>query len=266
MKKFLLVSLCALVVASCDSNSVSSDSNNKNVRYTVNVVAAANSAFSLSKSLASAQTVTNAVVYISQNDKVDSAVTGSSGLAVFTDLRIGTATVTIKAANYSTLHYVVSFTSAITDSANGNNYDAATMVTLFPNNGVDMDTVSGTVRAELDVTNTTYENAPAGTKISAVVTSSQLADYVNHSGLGQILSVAYENMVFSTTVSSNGNYSVLVPATASGLSISLMGDDFKATQILTDTTAQQRIYKLTNTTMSVVNGKNYVMDLTYIAQ
>ncbi|MEN8120269.1 MAG: hypothetical protein ABFS35_07980 [Bacteroidota bacterium] len=230
----------------------------KTVRYTVLVVPGGNTSF---KSISG---IDSAIVSLVMNDSIYSVATDTNGLAAFNNLAAGVAAVSINYANHTTANLVVDLSAPKDTGYDSNNLrNASTMVALFPLSGEGTATIKGRVFAELDLTTAGLENAPTGLKVTTLLESSQLVDYVNHTGNGEILSVAYEQATNSTNTDANSDYSITVPATASGLKIVISSDDFVYDQITGVGTTQRKVYKAAPETVSVVSGITYFRDVIY---
>lgn len=230
----------------------------KTVRYTVLVVPGGNTTFK------STNGIDSAIVSLVMNDSIYSIATDTNGLAAFNNLAAGVAAVTINYAHYTTVNLVVDLSAPTDTGYDSNNLrNASTMVALFPLSGEGTATISGRMFADLDLTTAGLENAPSGFKVSAVLEPSQLVDYVNHTGDGEILSIAYEQATNSTLSNTNSDYTLTVPATASGLKIILSADDFVYDQITGTATSQRKVYTVNPVTVSVSSGKTYFRDIVY---
>lgn len=230
----------------------------KTVRYTVLVVPGGNTSFK------STNGIDSAIVSLVMNDSIYSVATDANGLAAFNNLAAGVAAVTVNYANHTTANLVVDLSAPKDTGYDSNNLrNASTMVALFPLSGEGTATINGRVFAELDLTTPGIENAPTGIKITTLLESSQLVDYVNHVGDGEILSVAYEQATNSTNTDGNSDYTITVPATASGLKIVFNTDDFVYDQVTGAGTTQRKVYITVPDTVSVVSGITYFRDLVY---
>ena len=230
----------------------------KTVRYTVLVVLGGNTTFK------STNGIDSAIVSLVMNDSIYSIATDTNGLAAFNNLAAGVAAVTINYENHTTANLVVDLSAPSDTGYDSNNLrNASTMVALFPLSGEGTATISGRLFADLDLTIGGVENAPSGLKITTLLESSQLVDYVNHTGDGEILSIAYEQATNSVVSDGNGDYSVTVPATASGLKIVLTADDFVFDQITGAGTTQRKIFTVSPDTVSVISGISYFRDIIY---
>ena len=136
------------------------------------------------------------------------------------------------------------------------------MVALFPTQGEGTATISGRTLADLDETIAGLENAPSGLKISTYIDPTQLLNYVNHTGDGEILSIAYEHTTNSTTTDLNSDYTISVPATGSGLKIVISADDFQYDQT-TIGGPLRKTFNAINDTIITISGVTYFNDITY---
>jgi len=221
-----------------------------NINYTVQVVSGSG--------LTSGKTdgATGASVYANQNGNITKVTTDESGLAPF-KLQPGNVAVTVILTDHTTLNYVVELTAG----GSGESY-ASTIATLFPLNGAGTATISGAVFANLDETNATLENAPAGTTITAYLDETQLLSYVNHSQSGRLIKVAYEKTNFTTQVT-NGRYSLNVPATADGLIIRVKPNDFEFNVAQTGGTNTRKVFKSTGFNSTVQAAQTVIQDVSY---
>jgi len=230
----------------------------KTVRYTVLVVPGGNTTFK------STNGIDSAIVSLVMNDSIYSVATDTNGLAAFNNLAAGVAAVTINYEHHTTVNLVVDLSAPSDTGYDSNNLrNASTMVALFPLSGEGTATISGRLFADLDLTTVGLENAPSGLRITTLLEASQLLDYVNHTGDGEILSVAYEQAVNNTVTDTNSDYSITVPATASGLKIVLTADDFVFDQITGAGTTQRKVFTVVPDTVSVISGMSYFRDVIY---
>jgi len=134
---------------------------------------------------------------------------------------------------------------------------------VFPLSGNGTATLSGRLFADLDLTTAGLETAPSSIKVSTLIESDQLVNYVNHSGDGEILSVAYENAVNSTVSDVNSDYSIIVPATASGLKIVIRPDDFVYDQIDASGNPRRKVFHAEADTVIAYSGVRFFRDITF---
>ena len=229
----------------------------RTVRYTVLVVSGANTTFK------STQGVDSALVSLVMNDSIYSIATDTNGLAAFNNLAAGVAAVTIKYPNYTSANLIVDLSAPNDTGYDANNLrNASTMVALFPLSGEGTAIIKGRLFADLDLTQNGLETAPTGIKVSTIIESNQLVNYVNHKGNGEILNISYENTLNSTFTDNNSDYSINVPATASGLKIIIRPDDFVYDQINTLGNPQRKIFHADNDTVNVISGVSLFKDIT----
>ena len=229
----------------------------RKIRYTVQVVPSGNTSF---KSTLAAD---SAIVSLVMNDSIYSIATDTTGLATFNNLAAGTAAVNIRFENHTTVNLIVDLsikTDSVIDSNNLRN--AATMVALFPLTGVGTATISGKAFADLNTDVVGLENAPTEIQVSSIIESSQLTNYTNHTGSGQILSLSYEQSINSTELDANSEYQINVPASGSGLKIVVKANDFEYEQIVGGN-LQRKIFIDKADTISVISGFRYYNDIIY---
>jgi len=157
----------------------------RTVRYTVQVVLAGNTSF---KSTSAAD---SAIVSLVMNDSIYSVATDTNGFATFNRLVAGTVAVNIRFNNHTTANLIVDLsvkTDSIIDANNLRN--AATMVAVFPLTGSGTAIIKGKAFADLNITVAGLEDAPVGIQVSSIIESEQMINFTNHTGSGQILSIA----------------------------------------------------------------------------
>lgn len=113
-------------------------------------------------------------------------------------------------------------------------------------------TINGIAFINLDYTNDTigaiYEKVPSGTTIYAKINSEDLVEFPSYN-------VNYQDIYYSTQVGNGGEFSFTIPANTKDVTVSFSSDDFKATQILADTTEKTEVFYLPDGyTESVHNG------------
>jgi len=101
---------------------------------------------------------------------------------------------------------------------------------MIPISGTSTATIKGKVTLESDLTNKAPENAPAGTKVIATVSTSSPA--LSGINTGVITSLTYGNLSLEAVTDANGDYTMTVPATSMGLDYSLRVSDFTTNQSL----------------------------------
>lgn len=212
------------------------------IKYSVKVISTCNSAILKAK-----MDVSNAQVTIYQNDSTYTAYTDADGLAIFPNMRVGTAAVNVKLKDHATVDYIADLTPAdnlvnLSQSQIINTVRyASTMVPMFPIADPGAATITGKVTAELDLTNTTPEPAP-GVNVTAMVNvfdSSFVETYIkptesssSSQNAGRILKFAFQDAVVSAVTDDKGIYTLKVPAALNGLPIKLSVQDYQTTQKL----------------------------------
>ena len=230
----------------------------KTIRYTVLVVPGGNTTF---KSTAG---IDSAIVSLVMNDSIYTVATDTNGLAAFNNLAAGVVAVTINYPNYTTANLIVDLSAKNDTGYDSNNLrNASTMLALFPLTGTGTATVNGRTFADLDLTNAGLETVPSSLKVTSLIESSQLVNYVNHKGDGEVISISYEQATNNSVTDANSDYSISVPATASGLKIVITADDFAYNQITAPTTTQRKIYKPITDTITVISGLTYFKDVNF---
>jgi hypothetical protein len=211
-----------------------------------------------------------AVVTLSQYGKLYSVTTNASGIASFSDLRIGAANVNINKTGYTEVDYVVDLPpltssshtmtdtyesgTTVSDSVTQNIVDVvrngATMVPVFSLT-TNLSTVSGKATVETDLTNDAPEAAP-GVKIMGIIDVAnsdfwqlymyqpELLDYwYGPTGMvskfdyyGKIKQIAFGSTISTATTAADGSFTMQVPSTPQGLPIDFEVDQFALNQSL----------------------------------
>jgi hypothetical protein len=240
------------------------------VYYVVNVIPGGNATGGGSK----VGGLEGATVTCVSNGVQTTVQVGADGQAAFPKLSRGNVTVSVSAANHTTLSYTVTlkddddFTTVPVNEvpwwANNMRY-ASTMVVLFPTAGAGTAEIKG--RAFADLNEMLIGNEPvSGIKVTAVLNpGTQLRDFVNHmpNTPGNVLNVMYENMVVSGTTDINGNYSLVVPATGKDLVYRVMGDDFAYDVITGANTVERKVFSHGSKTATITSNVTRVVDLDY---
>jgi len=212
------------------------------IHYSVNVVSVGNAANGRS---VSGTTATGATVSAMQNGRVLTVTTGADGLAVFDNMRIGNVTLNVQLTGHSTVDLIADLTPANNITGPGQDISqttrfASTLVPMFPTSGSSMATISGKVTYESNLTNNTREFPSSAVVICAIdVTSPLFTDLttptggtINQDQAGRIIKVVYSDFSSNGVVDATGNYSLQVPATATGLPIKLSISDYSTSQSL----------------------------------
>lgn len=115
-------------------------------------------------------------------------------------------------------------------------------------------TISGTAYAELDYSESGNEKAPSGIKLFVTVNNS---DYING---------AQGVTIIETTVGSGGAFSVNVPVTDEGITITISAEDFSYDVVQYDgTSTETTIFiggDMTSVYSAVTNG-NYIRNFSF---
>jgi hypothetical protein len=119
-------------------------------------------------------------------------------------------------------------------------------------------TLTGRVQTELDLSNSTMENVPAGTKIIAVINSADLVTNPDPN-------LTYEDISYETQVDGSGNYTFSnIAAANQAVTVTLYPVDFIYNQVQWDLTTVRKIYTVTpNPTQVVIKGTTKVLDFNY---
>lgn len=145
-----------------------------------------------------------------------------------------------------TIVILLSLSFVFTSCEKEEDYTSPTMTTA---------TISGVVWAELDYTNTTTEKAPSGTKIYAKTNAANLVT-------NPIAGYAYEDVIFETTVGTDGAFSFTVSAGDPATTYTIYGDDFEYDVVITGTTTQSMYFTMTGGA-TVTKGQKVLVDLMY---
>lgn len=198
--------------------------------------------------------LTGAVVTVSQGNLQQEVTTDDTGLATFSELESGYISVTVEITGFSDVYMIVDLRDGGSDS-NGTNADsryASTEAMVFPTQGSDMFTISGTSYYEQNLLNqrlgtqndpahpftglNIYETVPAGVDFLIDCTPSTIPN--NTSRPGQIISVVYAGLSRVGTTDSNGDWTIAVPVVflTSGANFfnysgPKLGDTFPDTQV-----------------------------------
>jgi hypothetical protein len=208
------------------------------IDYTVAVIAGGNTATTSGRGPADGATVT-----IKQNGIEFSGSTDASGTVYVPDLRIGNATMTVSAPDHTTGTFIVDLTPAeaeagdVTIDYSTVTRNAATMITLFPTTmAAGAAEITGRVTGEVDLTNAAPEPL-AGVNVTGTidVDNNFISKYltpddspINGGFAGKVIQAAYGSASSTATTDANGDYVLVVPATASGLEINVEISDIVA--------------------------------------
>lgn len=119
-------------------------------------------------------------------------------------------------------------------------------------------TITGIAYAELNTSNSEREKVPAGTKIKVVVDSKQYASTV-------LNGYTYQLLTYTTTVGSDGTYSVKVPALNKEVTVSIVGDQFVANRQtnVNNTNPVRTVYSVDSPSIGIRADLTYNLDLQY---
>ena len=183
------------------------------INYTV-TVAAAGQGNTTNGRTEVANSAEGATVTVVQAGKTYTETAGKGGVATFIGLMRGQATVTVEAADHTTVTYTTTLGS---NGSQENN--VGTLIPVFPMTveaGATM--VSGKAWAELDATNDMPE-AATGAKVRATVNATTaLGKYLpnnsnNFGGTvyGAVETATYQGFMQEATVGEDGTYSMIIP-------------------------------------------------------
>lgn len=203
------------------------------VNYAVTVVSGSTSTLfrqEESRTSATKDIVEGALVTISQFGKVVTDTTDASGMVVLNGFFRGAVNVTVRKEDFTTAAFVIAV--KLQDStANGTINFVGNLLPIFETTGANTATVSGVAKIQSDLTNTTRENAPAGTTliahidamdddfISRFLSMDPVVDDTGPSVVvlnGAFLEAAYSTGVVGT-VAADGTYTITVPSAIDGL-------------------------------------------------
>ncbi len=114
-------------------------------------------------------------------------------------------------------------------------------------------TVSGFVKASLDLSNTTTEYAPSGTKVFIKVS---LQEYNPNAQAGEF-------KVYTTTVGTDGKYSFNLPSNDNGVNFTIYAEDFRYNQIQFDGSTVDKIFTAPSYNGFVISNQAYIQDINY---
>ena len=200
--------------------------------YTVLLVDAAsnNLADPYKKSATAVQSMEGALVTLTIGDERTTQVVDSSGMATFEGIPAGYAAVNIKLAGYSEVNYVVYLQQGLNNQGMEGGVKLSNILPMIPLTGTTTATLAGRVTYEADLTNTAQEPANGVAVLASVSnTSATLASAAGSFGIQQLY---YGDLNMADTTDAAGNYSIVVPSTADGLSYTIEVLDFERTQNL----------------------------------
>ncbi len=195
-------------------------------------------------------------VTVSQYGQILTSTTDASGIATFSDLRIGSVTVNVQKTGYCEVDYIAVL-PALPDSIYVDAYSlvrqAGTMVPMFSMSD-DLSIISGIATVETDLTNDAPEPA-ANVKVTATIDvedshfigkylqmpyydvyECDYCGYWSFDYYALIRQIAFHSTVFEATTAADGSFSLQVPSTPDGLPYDLSADEFAANQSLLQAT------------------------------
>ena len=214
------------------------------ITYSVNVVDAGDAGFS-GKS-GKGGSLSGATVTVSQYGQAITKTSDATGIIVFNDLRIGNASVSITATDFTSVNFIADLTPLYDPNYQILSYsvrEAATLVPVFPVTGSSLTTISGKVTLETNLTNNTPEDASGLTVVASVdmdkdSNSDGTTDFAErflkgNNDAGQIISISFSNFVNRVTTGTDGIYSGLeFPSCANGIPVKVEVEDHATNQTL----------------------------------
>lgn len=155
-----------------------------------------------------------ATVTLVQGGVERTATTNAGGVALFNDLRIGEAVVTVEAADHTTVTFTTSLGQPGSDIAEDNINTVVPVLPLTVEAGATE--VSGVAYAELDLTNDAPEFAE-GAIVQATIDVDQIENKYSTNfdasawDKGEIQSITYTGLRQTATVGADGRYSLIIP-------------------------------------------------------
>ena len=117
-------------------------------------------------------------------------------------------------------------------------------------------TVSGTVKADMDLGNAGLEDVPDGTKIIFRIDSQDLC-------ANPIAGYTYEVLQFETTVV-DGEYTIDLPTVKfNAVNVDIVPVDFMTEQVQADDTEKDKVFWGVANGVVTMEGERYYQDLTY---
>lgn len=249
--KIGFLALASVVVfASCDktehvyTETSSSTTNNSNsdldavydrtVNYSVVVTGQKESDFR------SPSGVDGAVVVVSVDGSNVSVTTGADGIATFSGIKAGLASVSISKADWTSASLIVDLTGTGVNGTGGDidnhtERSAATLVTLMQIKNLGSSTLSGEIEIESDQDGNT-DSEVLGSSLATLTArvdfegGAQFSWGATHTGYGKIVQSYFEGLIGTSNFSIAGSsYSITLPATAYGLPVEVLANPFKLT-------------------------------------
>jgi len=240
------------------SDSDSIPDGNIDIVYSVNVVSAANT--TTGKTNAS---VAGAVVTVAQGEVTKQITVKEDGIATF-NLKPGIVTGTVTLANHTTVRFTANLRNGAADHVDaGQTRFASSIITLWSvNEGTA--TIKGKLTFDDDLTVAGVSSA-SNKKVTATLASSFSYPNMNPGTAGEIVSVAIEGTTLSATTDGSGEYTLTVPASSKGVPMTLMFEQFVASQKQTPTVTDPRfLFAITPVNITVTSGQTYIIDKIYM--
>lgn len=225
------------------------------VSYAITVVDGSTSSFANGKVQS---LVSGAAVTISQFGRTETKTTGASGLVVFSGYFRNSINVTINQTGFTQANYVVGVRENNATPNNSWNY-VGNIIPIFPTTGPNTATISGRATIQSNLTNKTRELVPDGTTVLVGIDADNNAAFenkflfMNKDGVptnlpenedagsdeqffyvGDIKQANYQTGVVGSTT--NGLYTVTVPAAFDGLPLRIDYSDVAVDQTMFEST------------------------------
>jgi hypothetical protein len=237
------------------------------VNYAINVVDGSTSSIYQnysSRTSATKNLLSGAIVTISQFGKTLTDSTDASGMVVFNGFFRSAVNITIRKEGFTSVSYV-SAVNIQDSTGTGTVTFVGNLIPIFPLTGPNTATISGRATFESDLTNRVREFVPQseGNIITASIdatdsdfedkflTDNIQFDYTPNCGcefiyVGNILQASYQTGVIGSISNATGDYTVTVPAAIDGLPLSLSYSDIAA---------DQRLFQLNGNDQNAVNKR-----------
>lgn len=182
------------------------------INYTVTVAAAGQgSTTSRTSATSSAE---GATVTLVQAGKTHTETAGKGGVATFIGLLRGQATVTVEAADHTTVTYTTTLGTSDGFNSNKEDNNVGTLIPVFPltvDAGATM--ISGKAWAELDATNDMPEAAKGAIVRATISATTALGAYkpLEAPTYGAVETATYDGFIQEATVGEDGTYSMIIP-------------------------------------------------------
>jgi hypothetical protein len=153
-----------------------------------------------------------ATVTVTQGGVSRTATADANGIASFSDLRVGRATVSVSAPDHTMLTYTTNLGESDFELTEDN---VETTVPLFPTTlAAGATQISGTVWAKLDATTDAAQPVEGALVRARLSVEDVLLDYrivVGNGNKGGVISASYTDFTITDTTDANGMYTIVVP-------------------------------------------------------